>query len=206
MFNVFVWTRIGSVVTRDPSTAAGTQVRFWLAEGSLGGLQLGGAGNGACAFTDGKGTRHICAWPREAHTVLPIIHWYKRKENFLSSHIRKFRRKQLQSHIWLTVSSYMTKYFHISSYIRKLFLIDDFDTAPFWIYLYMRKIFSFFLIIAAPVHLVRSRRNLLTLSLITKRKLRKIWGVKKSLGPLEKPLEITDFVFCSHKKINLQHD
>ncbi len=30
--------------------------------------------------------------------------------------------EQLQSHIWLTASSYMWKYLHISSYIRKLFL------------------------------------------------------------------------------------
>jgi hypothetical protein len=25
-------------------------------------------------------------------------------------------------------------------------------------------------------------------------------GVKKSLGPLEKPFEIADYVFCPHKK------
>ncbi len=35
----------------------------------------------------------------------------------------------------------MTKYFRISSYIRKPFLIYDFATAPFWISLYIRKIF-----------------------------------------------------------------
>jgi hypothetical protein len=29
--------------------------------------------------------------------------------------------------------------------------------------------------------------------------LRKIWG-SKSLGPLEKPLEIADYVFCPHEK------
>jgi hypothetical protein len=56
---------------------------------------------------------------------------------------RKFRREQLQSHIWLTASSYMTKYLHISSYIGKPLLIYDFATAPFRISFYVRKIFSF---------------------------------------------------------------
>ncbi len=27
------------------------------------------------------------------------------------------------------------------------------------------------------------------------------FGVKKNLGPLEKPLEITDCVFCPHQKL-----
>jgi hypothetical protein len=40
-----------------------------------------------------------------------------------SSYIRKFILEQLQSHIWLTASSYMGKYLRISSYIRKPFLI-----------------------------------------------------------------------------------
>ncbi len=39
--------------------------------------------------------------------------------------------EQLLSHILLTTSSYMVKYLHISSYIRKAFLIYDFATAPF---------------------------------------------------------------------------
>ncbi len=39
----------------------------------------------------------------------------------------------------------MGKYFCISSYIRKPFLIYDFATAPLWISLYMRKIFFSFL-------------------------------------------------------------
>jgi hypothetical protein len=63
----------------------------------------------------------------------------------LSSYIRKFRMEQLQSHIWLTASSYMGKYLRISSYIRKAFLIKDFATAPLWISLCLRKIlFSFY--------------------------------------------------------------
>ena len=53
--------------------------------------------------------------------------------------------EQLQSHIWLTASSYLGKYFRISSYIRKPFLIYDFATAPLWISLYMRKIWFTFL-------------------------------------------------------------
>jgi hypothetical protein len=48
--------------------------------------------------------------------------------------------EQLQSHIWLTASSYMGKYLRISSYIRKPFLIYDYATAPLWISLYIRKI------------------------------------------------------------------
>ncbi len=44
--------------------------------------------------------------------------------------------EQLQSHIWLTASSYRGNYLRISSYIRKPFLIYDFATALFWISLY----------------------------------------------------------------------
>ncbi len=51
---------------------------------------------------------------------------------------------RVQSHIWLTASSYVTKYLRTSSYIRKLFLIYDFESDPFWISSDMRKIlFSF---------------------------------------------------------------
>ncbi len=50
-----------------------------------------------------------------------------------SSHIRKFRMEHLQSHIWLTASSFMGKYLRKSSDIRKPFLIYDFATAPLWI-------------------------------------------------------------------------
>ncbi len=61
-----------------------------------------------------------------------------------SLNIRKFRMEQLQSHVWLTTSSYMWKYLRISSYIRKPFLVYDFATAPLWISLYMRKIWFLF--------------------------------------------------------------
>ncbi len=63
----------------------------------------------------------------------------------------------MQSHTWLTASSYMGKYLPISSYIRKLFLIYDFATAPTWISLYIFKIwFSFFCAHGAPNKLWRS--------------------------------------------------
>jgi hypothetical protein len=39
----------------------------------------------------------------------------------------------------------MGKYFSISTYVRKLFLIYDFVTDPLWISLYMRNIWFSFL-------------------------------------------------------------
>ncbi len=69
----------------------------------------------------------------------PALSTLMKKKIKFSSYIRKFRMEQLQSHIWLTASSYMVKYLRISSYIRKPFLIYDFATAPLWISLYMRK-------------------------------------------------------------------
>ncbi len=65
----------------------------------------------------------------------------KKKIKF-SSCIRKFRMEQLQSHIWLTASSYsfIGKYLRFSSWIRKPFFIYDFVNAPLWISLSMRKI------------------------------------------------------------------
>ncbi len=43
-------------------------------------------------------------------------HYTDKKENQISSYLRKFRMEQLQSRIWLRASSYMGKYFRISSY------------------------------------------------------------------------------------------
>ncbi len=40
-----------------------------------------------------------------------------KKENKIFPYIRKSRRERLQSHIWLTVSSFMTKYLRISSWM-----------------------------------------------------------------------------------------
>ncbi len=76
----------------------------------------------------------------------PLI---KKKIKF-SSYIRKFRAEQLQSHIWLTASSYMGKYLRISSYNRKPFLIYDFAAALLWISWYMRKILFYFLSVDRP--------------------------------------------------------
>ncbi len=53
-----------------------------------------------------------------------------------SSCIKNIRRDWVQSHIWLTASSTMTKYLRTSSYIKKTFLIYDFAPDPFWISLY----------------------------------------------------------------------
>ncbi len=57
---------------------------------------------------------------------------------------KEIQRDRVQSHLWLTASSYMVKYLSISSYIRKPFLIYDFAPDPIWTSFYMRKIlFSF---------------------------------------------------------------
>ncbi len=71
---------------------------------------------------------------------------YIKKENQIYLMYKEFRMEQLQSHIWLTASTVHIygEIFAHSSYIRKLFLIYDFATAPLWISIYMRKIlFSF---------------------------------------------------------------
>jgi hypothetical protein len=55
------------------------------------------------------------------HFYIIYISWYnaliKKKVKFYL-YIMKIRRDRLQSHIWLTASSYMDKYLRISSYIR----------------------------------------------------------------------------------------
>ncbi len=73
--------------------------------------------------------------------------------------------EQLQSHIWLTASSYITKCSRISSYIRTPFLRNDFATAPFRISLYMRKILFSFLSVRLP--LCRKIELISALSLLT---------------------------------------
>jgi hypothetical protein len=57
------------------------------------------------------------------HPAIIVITALIKKKIKFSSYMRKFRREQLQSHLRLTASSYMTKYWRISSYIRKPFLI-----------------------------------------------------------------------------------
>ncbi len=94
--------------------------------------------------------------------ILRFFHYTDKKENqiFLIQYNRKFRIEQLQSHIWLTASSYMGKYLRISSYIRKPFFIYDFATAPLSISLYMRKIlFSFFISVGYTVGHNDFRKN-----------------------------------------------
>jgi hypothetical protein len=76
--------------------------------------------------------------------------------------------EQLQSHIWLTASSYMGKYLCISQYINKPFLIYDFATAPLWISLYMRKIRFYFLSVYAEYSSVQSENTPKILSIFCK--------------------------------------
>jgi hypothetical protein len=64
-------------------------------------------------------------WPIAGKEVTLI----KNKIKF-SSYIRTFRWDRLQSHIWLTASSYLVKYLLIFSYIRKTFLIYDIALIP----------------------------------------------------------------------------
>ena len=78
-------------------------------------------------------------WGRAGYSSPGTSTLIKKKIKF-SSHIRKFRREQLQSYIWLTASSYMVKYLRISPYTRKPFLISDFATDPIRISLFMRTI------------------------------------------------------------------
>jgi hypothetical protein len=67
----------------------------------------------------------------------------KKKRKFSS--YKEIQRDRVQSHMWLTASSFMAKYLRISSYIRELFFIYDFSSDPFWISLDMRKVFCSFL-------------------------------------------------------------
>ncbi len=82
--------------------------------------------------------RKYCTWILSVQLQAPLAQRYaliKNKIKF-SSCRRKLRREKLQSHIWLTASSYIIKNLRIFSCIRKPFLIYDFATAPFWISLY----------------------------------------------------------------------
>jgi hypothetical protein len=51
----------------------------------------------------------------DSETSFLCEHTLIKKKIIFSSYIRKFRMEQLQSHIWLTASSYMGKYLRISS-------------------------------------------------------------------------------------------
>ncbi len=54
----------------------------------------------------------------------------EKKENKMFIIYKEIQRYKVQSHIWLTASSYMVKHLRISSYIRKPFLIYDFAPDP----------------------------------------------------------------------------
>ncbi len=89
--------------------------------------------------------KRIEEWNEKVVCTFPSYITLLKKKRKFTSYIRKFRRDRVQSHVWLTGSPNMTKYLHISSYIRKLFLIYDFAPGPFWISLFMSKIFFSFL-------------------------------------------------------------
>ncbi len=74
-----------------------------------------------------------------------------KKEDKIFLVYKEIQPDRVQSHIWLTASSYIVKYFRISSYIRKPFLIYDFAHDPIWISLYMRKILFSFLSVCRQV-------------------------------------------------------
>ncbi len=96
-----------------------------------------------CVVSQAVNTPKYIVWEhngQEQHNNNTMI----KKNIKFSSYVRKFKMEQLQSHIWLTASSYLGKYLRISSYIRKPFLIYGFATAPLWISLYMRKILFYF--------------------------------------------------------------
>ncbi len=66
------------------------------------------------------------------HPFLRILYTVKKEKKIFLIY-KEIQLEQLQSHIWLTASSYIGKYLRISSYIRKPFLKYDFATAPLWI-------------------------------------------------------------------------
>jgi hypothetical protein len=72
----------------------------------------------------------------------------KKKIKF-SSYIRKFSRDRVQNHVWLTASSFMVKYLHISSYIRKPFLI--FDRSHLNLLIYEENFLLFFISVANTI-------------------------------------------------------
>ncbi len=71
-----------------------------------------------------------------------LLYTDKKKKIKFSSYIRKFKRERLQSHLWLTASSYMVKYLRISSYVKPPFP-HDFATDPVWISLYIWEQFRY---------------------------------------------------------------
>jgi len=55
-----------------------------------------------------------------------------KKENKILLIYKEIQRNRVQSHLWLTTSSYIMQIFVHSSFIRKPFLIYDFAPDPIW--------------------------------------------------------------------------
>ncbi len=94
----------------------------------------------SCSNFQGKGN---CCWQLN---ISYLDSWYTdKKENHIFLIYRKILSGAVaKSYMINGLLIYGEKYFRISSYIRKPFLIFDFATAPLWISLYKRKIlFSF---------------------------------------------------------------
>ncbi len=89
----------------------------------------------------------ICAYVQHCAKmcIVQYVSTLIKKKIKFSSYIRKYRVELLQTHIWLTASSYMVKYLRTYSCIRKPFLIYDFATAPLWISLCILGKFDFLL-------------------------------------------------------------
>ncbi len=77
-----------------------------------------------------------------ACSIFLVYHTLIKKKTKFSSYVRKFRGDRVQMHIWLTSSSYMTKYLCISSNFRKPFFIYDF--APEFPYIWGKFSFLFY--------------------------------------------------------------
>ncbi len=105
-----------------------------------------------CRSSDSTVSEDAGIESRTVTTSAVAVTLIKKKSKFssLKGKFREIRMEQLQSHIWLTASSYMGKYLRISLYIRKPLLIYNFATAPLWISLYMRKILFSFLSVQSP--------------------------------------------------------
>ncbi len=125
-----------------------------------------------------------------------------------TTYIRKFRWDRLQSHIWLTASSYMVKYLRISSYIRKPFLIYDFATDPIWIFLYMRTILYLFYQCTIDKRHIRRKIKDPYSRFPNCRFLYEFWRVFQTLGSRGKKVlkfpQSAMFNSCSRRQADLQ--
>ncbi len=79
---------------------------------------------------------------------------------------KEIQRDRVQSHIWLTASSYIVENLRISSYIGKRFLIYDFAPNPIWIFLIYEENLVFFFYQCIVVDIFTSLANSMLLWLI----------------------------------------